>query len=110
MLAINAADDERNPPETGLMERERKRVQKSRLLLIPANEASTGHGTTASAKWYAMELQQLLQTAPKRRPADVRSMPDSGEKADMARSLRGSNRGRSGMVIDEAPARERFIE
>src|SRR5262245_1176034 len=27
LLAINAADDERNPPETGIMERELKRVK-----------------------------------------------------------------------------------
>jgi homoserine O-acetyltransferase len=66
LLVINAADDERNPPETGLMERELKRVKNGRLLLIPASEATTGHGTTASAKWYAKELQELLQTAPKR--------------------------------------------
>jgi len=66
LLAINAADDERNPPETGLMERELKRVKNGRLLLIPASEATTGHGTTASAKFYAKELNELLQTTPKR--------------------------------------------
>jgi homoserine O-acetyltransferase len=66
LLAINSADDERNPPESGIMERELKRVKNGRLLLIPASEATAGHGTTASAKWYAKELQELLQTAPKR--------------------------------------------
>jgi homoserine O-acetyltransferase len=66
LLAINSADDERNPPETGLMERELKRVKNGRLLLIPASEATAGHGTTASAKWYAKELRELLQTTPKR--------------------------------------------
>jgi homoserine O-acetyltransferase len=66
LLAINAADDERNPPETGLLERELKRVKNGRLLLIPASEATTGHGTTASAKFYAKELNELLQTTPKR--------------------------------------------
>ncbi len=66
LLAINSADDERNPPETGLMERELKRVKNGRLLVIPASEATAGHGTTASAKWYAKELRELLQTTPKR--------------------------------------------
>jgi homoserine O-acetyltransferase/O-succinyltransferase len=66
LLAINAADDERNPPETGLMERELKRVKNGRLLLIPASEATTGHGTTGSAKFYAKELGELLQNTPKR--------------------------------------------
>ena len=35
LLAINSADDERNPPETGLMERELKRVPNGRLLSDP---------------------------------------------------------------------------
>ncbi len=66
LLAINSADDERNPPETGLMENALKRVRNGRLLLIPASAATAGHGTTASAKWYAKELRELLETAPKR--------------------------------------------
>jgi homoserine O-acetyltransferase len=66
VLAINAADDERNPPETGLMERELKRVTNGKLYLIPASEQTTGHGTTGQAKFYAEPLRQLLQSAPKR--------------------------------------------
>jgi homoserine O-acetyltransferase len=66
VLAINAADDERNPPETGIMERALKRVKNGRLHLIPASEETRGHGTTGMAKFYAKELQELLQTAPKR--------------------------------------------
>ena len=48
------------------MENALKRVKNGRLLLIPASEATAGHGTTASAKWYAKELRELLQTTPKR--------------------------------------------
>ena len=67
VLAINSADDERNPPETGIMERELKRIKNAKLLLIPLSESTIGHSTTgASAKWYAKELQDLLQSAPKR--------------------------------------------
>ena len=66
LLVINAADDERNPPETGIMVRELQRVKNARLHLIPASEATSGHGTTGAAKFYAKELQELLQTAPKR--------------------------------------------
>jgi homoserine O-acetyltransferase len=65
-LVINAADDERNPPETGILERELKRVKNGRLLLIPASETTAGHGTTSSAKWYAKELKELLESTPKR--------------------------------------------
>jgi len=66
LLAINAADDERNPPETGIMERELKRVKNGKLHLIPASENTAGHGTTGQAKFYVEPLRQLLQTAPKR--------------------------------------------
>ncbi|MBM3527202.1 MAG: alpha/beta fold hydrolase [Alphaproteobacteria bacterium] len=66
VLAINAADDERNPPETGLMENALKRVKNGRLLLIPAGDQTRGHGTTGTARLYAKELGELLRTAPRR--------------------------------------------
>jgi homoserine O-acetyltransferase len=66
LLAINAADDERNPPETGIMERELKRVKNGRLHLIPASEETRGHATTGMAKFYRNQLEDLLQTAPRR--------------------------------------------
>ncbi len=66
LLAINSADDERNPPETGLMERELKRIKNAKLYLVPASADTRGHGTTASAKWWKHQLQELLQSAPKK--------------------------------------------
>jgi homoserine O-acetyltransferase/O-succinyltransferase len=67
VLAINAADDERNPPETGLMERAMKKVKNGKLYLIPASEQTRGHLTTSSnAKFYTQQVQELLQTAPQR--------------------------------------------
>jgi homoserine O-acetyltransferase/O-succinyltransferase len=66
LLAINAADDERNPPETGLMERELKRVKNGRLYLIPASEDTRGHGTTGMAKFWKQQLQEFLQVVPRR--------------------------------------------
>jgi homoserine O-acetyltransferase len=65
VLAINAADDERNPPETGVTERALKRVKNAKLYLIPASEATSGHGTTGNAKLYKQQLQELLDTAPR---------------------------------------------
>jgi homoserine O-acetyltransferase/O-succinyltransferase len=61
VLAINAADDERNPPETGIMDREMKRVKGGQSYLIPASDQTAGHGTTANAKWYAKQLAEFLQ-------------------------------------------------
>jgi homoserine O-acetyltransferase/O-succinyltransferase len=68
VLVINAADDERNPPETGITERELKRVKNGRLLLIPASEETRGHGTTGFAKFWKQQLHELLAATP-RRPA-----------------------------------------
>lgn len=65
VLAINAADDERNPPETGAMERAMRRVKHGRHLLIPASVHTTGHGTTWNARWYLDELAALLKAAPR---------------------------------------------
>ncbi len=66
LLAINSADDERNPPETGIMERELKRVKNGRLYLIPASEQTQGHGTTGMAKFWSQQLREFLQSVPKR--------------------------------------------
>jgi homoserine O-acetyltransferase/O-succinyltransferase len=66
LLAINAADDERNPPETGVTDAALKRVKNGRLLLIPASVETRGHLTTGNAKFYADQLRELLQTAPQR--------------------------------------------
>jgi homoserine O-acetyltransferase/O-succinyltransferase len=66
LLAINAADDERNPPETGLSENALKRVKNGRLYVILASEETRGHGTTAMAKFYKQPLEELLRTAPQR--------------------------------------------
>jgi homoserine O-acetyltransferase/O-succinyltransferase len=66
LLAINAADDERNPPETGVTEAAMKRIKNGKLYLIPASSETRGHLTTGSAKFYTQQLQELLQTAPQR--------------------------------------------
>jgi len=43
-----------------------KRIKNVQLLLIPASEDTRGHGTTGMAKFWKQQLQELLQTAPKR--------------------------------------------
>ena len=64
VLAINSADDERNPPELGLMEPALKRIANSQLLLIPASPQTSGHGTTGQAKWWKTELAEFLKRSP----------------------------------------------
>ena len=68
VLAINSSDDERNPPELGVMEREIRRVRHGRYLLVPGGPDTRGHGTTGIAALYKKELAELLGGAP-RRPA-----------------------------------------
>ena len=66
LLAINSADDERNPPETGLTAAAIGKIPGARLYLIPASTETRGHGTTGMAKFWKTELAQFLASAPKR--------------------------------------------
>ncbi|WP_425453135.1 alpha/beta fold hydrolase [Bosea caraganae] len=66
LLAINSADDERNPPETGTLERELKRLANGKLLLIPASAETRGHGTTGNAKFWGKDMAAWLAGVPKR--------------------------------------------
>jgi homoserine O-acetyltransferase len=68
VFAINSADDERNPPETGIMERDLRRIKNARLFLIPGSEDTAGHLTAALAKLWKQPVQDLLKTAPRRTP------------------------------------------
>jgi len=63
LLAINSADDERNPPELGILEREIKRVKNGRYVLIPGSDETRGHGTSGMAKLWKQHLAELLQPA-----------------------------------------------
>jgi homoserine O-acetyltransferase len=64
VLAINSADDERNPPETGIMERSMRQVKDGQLYLIPASAETRGHGTTGIARFWAERLRAFLQQVP----------------------------------------------
>lgn len=65
LLAINAADDERNPVELGILEREIKRVKNGRAFVIPGSDQTLGHGTTGQARFWKQELDAVLKTAPR---------------------------------------------
>jgi homoserine O-acetyltransferase len=66
VLVVNSADDERNPPETGVTEAAVKRVKNGKIYLIPASTETSGHLTTGNAKFYAKPLQDLLASAPQK--------------------------------------------
>ena len=63
VLAINSADDERNPPELGVMEAAMKRLQDGRYVLLPVTRESRGHGTTVLARLWKQHLADWLQPA-----------------------------------------------
>ncbi|HEV2201910.1 MAG TPA: alpha/beta fold hydrolase [Bryobacteraceae bacterium] len=63
VLAINSADDERNPAELGVLERDIKRIKNGRYVLIPTSEETRGHGTTGLAKLWKRYLEETLVSA-----------------------------------------------
>jgi homoserine O-acetyltransferase/O-succinyltransferase len=64
VLAINSADDERNPHETGLMAAAMARIPNARLLLIPGSTDTAGHGTTGQARFWREELAAFMKEVP----------------------------------------------
>jgi homoserine O-acetyltransferase/O-succinyltransferase len=66
LLAINSADDERNPLNTGLMDSAMKKVARGSLHIIPASPTTGGHGTTGGqAKLYAVRLKTFMDGVPR---------------------------------------------
>jgi homoserine O-acetyltransferase len=61
LFAINSADDQVNPPELGLMEREITRVPRGRYILIPISDATRGHGTHSLPAIWGSYLDELLK-------------------------------------------------
>ena len=60
LFAINSADDEINPPELGIMEREIRRVKRGRYILIPLSGETRGHQTYNRAGLWKNHLLELL--------------------------------------------------
>jgi homoserine O-acetyltransferase/O-succinyltransferase len=61
VLAINSADDERNPPEIGVMTELLSKIPAAKLLLIPASKETSGHSTTGQARWWKEDLRQFIK-------------------------------------------------
>lgn len=61
LVAINSADDQVNPPELGIMEKEIKRVKRGRFILIPISDETHGHGTHSFPEVWKDHLADLLK-------------------------------------------------
>ncbi|HEX4481569.1 MAG TPA: alpha/beta fold hydrolase [Rudaea sp.] len=66
LLAINSADDQINPPELGILEREIKNVPHGKYFIIPISDATHGHGTHTWAAVWKDKLVELLDETAKR--------------------------------------------
>jgi len=60
LFAIDSADDEINPPELGILEREIKRVKQGRYILIPSSDETRAHQTYNLAVVWKNHLLELL--------------------------------------------------
>jgi homoserine O-acetyltransferase len=63
LYAVNSADDEVNPPELGILDREIKRVPRGRYILIPTSDETRGHGTHSRAAVWKNYLVELLKAS-----------------------------------------------
>jgi homoserine O-acetyltransferase len=61
LYAVNSADDQVNPPELGILEREITRVKRGRYILLPTTDATRGHGTHSLPAIWGNYLAELLQ-------------------------------------------------
>ncbi len=61
LVAINSADDEVNPPELGLMEKEIKKVKDGKYILLPITDQTSGHGTHSNPLVWGNYLKALLE-------------------------------------------------
>ena len=66
LLAVNSADDQINPPELGVMEREIKNLPHGRFVLLPITDRTRGHGTHTLPAIWREELGRLLAGSPQR--------------------------------------------
>jgi homoserine O-acetyltransferase/O-succinyltransferase len=60
VTAVNFADDEINPPELGVMEREIRRVARGKYVLVPESERTRGHVSFFDATLWSEYLVELL--------------------------------------------------
>lgn len=61
LIAVNSADDQINPPELRILERETKNVPRGTAVVLPISETTKGHGTHTWAVEWKGYLEKLLQ-------------------------------------------------
>ncbi len=64
VLVINSADDERNPPESSIVEHAVARLPHGEYDLVPESSETRGHATLIMARFYAERLNRFLASLP----------------------------------------------
>lgn len=59
---ITSEDDERNPPELGILAQRIQQLPDAQWLMIPQSSQTIGHSTAGQAKWWKHALAQWLQS------------------------------------------------
>ena len=60
VLAINSADDERNPAELAVTAKAVAKLKSSRYYEVPASAETRGHSTVAQARFWSAQLAEFL--------------------------------------------------
>ncbi len=60
VMFVNSADDQINPQELGIAEREIKKVKRGKFVLLPITDQTRGHGTHTLPAVWKQYLEQLL--------------------------------------------------
>jgi homoserine O-acetyltransferase len=65
VMFVNSADDQINPPELGIAEREIKKVNGGKFVLLPTTDQTRGHGTHTLPAIWKQYLAELLAESQK---------------------------------------------
>jgi homoserine O-acetyltransferase len=63
LLAVNSADDQINPPELGIVDKDIVKVRHGGFVLLPITADTRGHGTHTLPAIWGKYLQQLLASS-----------------------------------------------
>lgn len=66
LIAVNSADDQVNPPELGLMEKQIQKIENAKFILLPITDETSGHGTHSNPNIWGIYLEELMAISAKK--------------------------------------------
>jgi homoserine O-acetyltransferase/O-succinyltransferase len=61
LTAINSADDQINPPELGIIDKDIRKVKNGKFVMLPITDQTRGHGTHSLPAIWGDHLKELLE-------------------------------------------------